>query len=152
LYKVLTKLRGLSGLDHPETAVNLCIVAALLSFSEATEAVTMTNKKNTPSYPLVLELDAKLYEISKTYSEYLPLEIGVYDVIVGLNLGYSNRVTKECIARHCGKEEYLFNTLSSKTRYKFMTGEPTGEITEGAIVYSLDMLKRIEKNRIRRGK
>ena len=112
----------------------------------------MTNKKNTPSYPLVIELDAKLSEISKTYSEFLPLEIGVYDVIVGLNLGYSNRVTKECIARHCGKEEYLFNVLSNKTRFSLLTGEPIGEIAEGAIAHSIEMLKRIEKNRIRRGK
>ena len=110
----------------------------------------MTNKKNTPSYPLVLELDAKLSEISKTYSEYLPLEIGVYDVIVAMSLGYSNRVKQECIARHCGQEAYQFNVLSSTTRFKLLSGDPVGDISDQAKSHAIDMLKRINKNRERR--
>jgi sRNA-binding protein len=112
----------------------------------------MTNKKNTPSYPLVLELDAKLSEISKTYSEFLPLEIGVYDIIVKMSLGYSNRVKKECIARHCGKEDYLFNVLSSNSRFRLLSGDPCGDISEEAKAHSIEMLKRINKNRANRGK
>jgi sRNA-binding protein len=107
--------------------------------------------KSSPLYKAVVELDKELSEKYPAYAENKPLEIGTYALLLGAGYDVFGNTLKRCIARHCNRSDYLFNMLSGEYRYDMFSGKPVDKISDQSKAHAIEILKRIEKNRIKRG-
>jgi sRNA-binding protein len=108
--------------------------------------------KSSPLYLAVIELDKELSENYPIYAENKPLEIGTHKLLLSAGYDVFGTALKRCLARHCNSREYLFNILSGDVRFDLFTSKPVDFISDSSKANAIEVLGRIEKNRIRRGK
>lgn len=109
-------------------------------------------RKSSPLFKAVIELDKELAEKYPVYAENKPLEIGVQKLLLSMGYDTFGDVLFKCLARHCNRSDYLFNILSESNRYCLITGRPVDAVSDKSKKYAIEMLKRIEANRARRGR